>query len=420
MKARLVQGAVVGGSRQNFPSSLHLCQCYECSNSTCTDPLTGIPVRGCLVTTTILKQHDSLTKARGIASANLAAASIALPTPQFNPPSPPTLSEFLNPIQTRVDTAPAISRASYLPYYQPLERYAPPYDARRKTAQSNSSKRPKSSRTHERQTSRDLAIANTLATIGNLEVTVKTTSRFDKYRDIVFSRGPDARSPPLDANCDGDTDHIWTLKEGVSANSEILAHEHWLFDSLDFVVDAAKTYGIYSTKLRLSCTVLQKHFLHEISVFERDLRSEWERQRWIAIEAAAIHFNMGGCQITILLLIILLTFRCFLSRIHESTIAQSDFVGFIPLRLDLICLLRTFYGPLSLCSGISESHGKNMASHSCIAICTISITDLRWNQRCSICDRYSTTSASGDIVCLVPTVSCLVCIYTRRNLQHGP
>ena len=270
-----------------LPPPTHLCQCYDCINDTCTDPLSGFLIQGRWVDKATLSQHDSLTRSRGIASAKSAAAAIGILRPTFAPPQSPTLSQFLNqPVHTVAvpsEVAYGIppSRPNLIREVHLTSRSSYPQAA----AEAGSRKRKDDRKTSQSYRS---GAADALAAIQRLKHVMEASPKFD-FKSVRFSRLPtsshaDQRTDPED---------FWNLESGIAANVQLLTHQSWMLESQKFVSDMVDQYGRYSTSLRLSSTILKRLISEELESLEQSLRAEWERQRWVAVEAPATYVDMS-------------------------------------------------------------------------------------------------------------------------------
>lgn len=270
-----------------LPPPTHLCQCYDCINETCADPLSGLLIRGRWVDKATLSQHDSLTRSRGIASAKSAAAAIGILRPTFVPPESPTLSQFLNkPVHS---VAAPLEVAYGIPPSRPnliREFHSSPRSSYPQAAAEAGTRKPK----NDRRTSQSYrsGAADALGAIQRLKHMMEASPKFD-FKSIRFSRLPtfqqaDQRTNPED---------FWNLQSDIPANVQLLAHQSWMLESQKFVSDMLDQYGRYSTSLRLSSTSLKRLISGELESLEQSLRAEWERQRWVAVEAPTTYVDMS-------------------------------------------------------------------------------------------------------------------------------
>jgi hypothetical protein len=268
-----------------LPPPIHLCQCYDCINGTCTDPLSGLLIPGRWVDQATLSQHDSLTRSRGIASAKSAAAAIGIPRPTFFSPQSLTLSQFLNkPVHS-------VAAPSEVAYGIPLSRPNPIREVHssprssypQAAAEAGSRKRKDDRRTSQSYRS---GAADALGAIQRLKQVMEASPQFD-FKSIRFSRlptSPHQRTNPED---------FWNLQSDIPANVQLLAHQSWMLESQKFVSEMVDQYGRYSTSLRLSSTILKRLISEELESLEQSLRAEWERQRWVAVEAPTTYVDMS-------------------------------------------------------------------------------------------------------------------------------
>ena len=323
-----------------LPPPTHLCQCYDCVNGTCTDPLTGFLIRGRWVDKATLSHHNSLTRSRGIASAKSAAAAIGIPRPTFIPPQSRSLSQMLNtpvcsvvaPSEPEVTYGIPPSRPNLIHEFHSSPRSSYP----RVAAEAGSRKRKDDRRTSQFYRS---GAADALAAIQRLKHVMESTPKFD-FKSIRFSR------LPTSALQHADPDDFWNLQSDIPANVQLLAHQSWMLDSLKFVSDMADQYGRYSTSLRLSTTILKRLISEELDSLERSLRAEWDRQRWVAVEASTTYVDMSKPLSQLYL------YFCALTGHYAANFIKRPFASINPTLLASYLLAATLY----LFCGVSMIH----------------------------------------------------------------
>jgi hypothetical protein len=340
MKARIRDGKVLGGDRATIPISSHLCECYDCINDTCTDVFTGLLRPGRWVDKETLAKHDSLARSRGIASARSAAAAIGITIPTFISPSPPMLDNVLN---QHLDTR----NAGYSTSLNDGDNSAPQSSyLQLPTKLDEAGARARNTMPVRHHSDFRIAKASAmqmLLAMKNLKTRLEVGPQFNSFKSVVFKKSPTSQSLPVEL----EIDDVWALQSQVAANTQILAHQAWLVESLAFVSDGRKQYGSHSTELRLLSQLLERAITDELLKLEHNLRAEWERQRWLAAEAVENYVDMSE-----------LTFHCFFLLINDNgqrriaSFIDKSYASINPAFLASYLLAVTLY----LFCGLSMSH----------------------------------------------------------------
>lgn len=138
-----------------------------------------------------------------------------------------------------------------------------------------------------------MAFDNLYVSFENLDKMIQYQPKFSLYKDIVFSVLPSAPTRPL-AECTPDQiDQALELQAEIPANMQFLSYKRELRNSLNFVTESETKYGTLPTRLRLKAITLRRYFEQELLSIDNSLQSEWERQRWVSLEASTHYVDMS-------------------------------------------------------------------------------------------------------------------------------
>ncbi|KAF8058559.1 hypothetical protein FPV67DRAFT_1676134 [Lyophyllum atratum] len=260
MPPRLRHGQPVDQNFHAPPSNLRLCTCTACILlPPSIDPANIIkPVQGQYVGSHEYKKHQRRDKDRKTARAVL--ESLAVPHVELPRSTPTFFAPFLpkDPISTQSQQS--------LPRTPPIAPYSPvntlPEDFLLKKL-----------REIEAQTR-----------VQSIRIAVPDPTK------LVFSEPPSSRSAPL-----ADSSVLPTLNPHSLSNARFVDYAAWVRSCVT-ACDEVDHRKVKSTNLKLIKKLLAAHFESENQDIDGTIRSEWERQRQVAIHAARFKVSVDTSE----------------------------------------------------------------------------------------------------------------------------